>query len=167
MNLTLASYLVPAAFHRFQWHRFSGQGDSPVTYVYLGTPPVGRLQGDSSVLYVGKTEQPIDQRFAQATRTKNTPANSQSTNIRSSHIMRLLTQRGDQIELYFTLGLWVNLSAIQARDFGQVLQIWNKSHFLKFFPPSIGGTVDVSIEKYLLGHYMNEHLEVPPLNNSG
>jgi len=167
MTQQFVDYLVPLSFSRFQWHKFSGQEDASVTYIYLVTPPVSRLQGQSSILYIGKTEQAISKRFIQATRTKNTPGNSQATNIRSSHISQLLFDRGDKIELYFTHGLLFELSGKEANDFEHILQIWNKSHYLKFFKPDSNGNVDVSIEKYLLVEYSNIHLEVPPLNNAG
>ena len=106
----LAGYLIPPSFQRFQWHRYSGQNDASETYIYLISPPVNRLQEQSSVLYIGKNEQPISKRFGQEMRTRNTPGNSQAPNIRMSFISQLLLGRGDKIDLYFTYGLSFFLS---------------------------------------------------------
>jgi len=166
MTPPLAGLLVPPSFQRFQWHRYTEQDDASVTYIYTVAPPVSRLNGRSSVLYIGKTEQPISKRFAQETRTNNTPGNSQATNIRTSHISQLLLDRGDKISLYYTRSLSFDLLGREAEEFGRNLQTWNKSHFQRFFKPDSRGKVTVSIEKYLLVEYAKNYWEVPPLNNA-
>lgn len=156
---------LPDCFRRFRWERFSGQSTRDVTYFYAVTPEVARLRGKSSVLYIGQTENGIDVRYRQETATRNTPGNSQATNIRTTHVISTLRVGGAEIELFFTAGLSMDLAGVDARSYGELLETWNKNHFLKEFEPRPDGSIDVQIEKFLLAHYAAQHLEVPPLNN--
>jgi len=149
----------------FQWQKFSGQTSRHVTYFYTVSPPARRFRGESSVLYIGQTEKQINIRYKQETETNNTQGNSQATNIRTSHVIRFLQARGDKVELFFTEGIDMNLAKHQADAFGRLLQVWNKQHYLKKFTPRSDGTLEVEIEKFLLVHYADAHLEGPPLNN--
>ncbi len=167
MNQMLAGYSVPQAFLQFEWHKFAGQKVDCVTYMYLSSTPIPRLSGQSSVLYIGETEQFLGKRYKQETGTKNTAGNSQATNIRLSHVVQALLNRGDKIDLYFTPRLSFKISGSEVISFGNILKVWNKNLFLKSYVQDANGNVDLSIEKYLLSHYADAHWEVPPLNNSG
>jgi hypothetical protein len=167
MTTQLDGYLVPDSFRQFTWHKYVNQKDESVTYIYLIKPPIYRLRGQSSVLYIGKTEQPICKRYKQEMYTKNTLVNSQATNIRMSHVSQLLLNRNDKIEMFFTHNISFLLFGEKAKEFGNILQFWNKSHYQKFFIVDDNGNAEVSIEKYLITEYAKDHWEVPPLNNSG
>jgi len=166
MDLEFSTYQLPQSFNRFRWQRFSGQNSHFVTYIYLVKPSVCRLRGESSVLYVGKTKDSIAERYKKETQTRNTPGNSQATNLRLSHLIPLLRGRGDEIELYFTDGLSFPLPPAEAADFGKMLETWNKSHFRSKFKQDVNSIFQVEIETFLLIHYAAAHWEVPPLNNS-
>src|SRR5438046_2858351 len=104
MEFHIANLLLPECFGMFQWKMFSGQTSRKVTYFYAVSPPARRLHNDSSVLYIGQTENQINIRYRQETETNNTPGNSQATNIRTTNVIRLLRARGDQVALFFTEG---------------------------------------------------------------
>ena len=163
--MKIPELLLPNCFNQFQWIKFSGQTERNVTYFYAVSPPARRLRGDSSVLYIGRTENQINIRYKQETETNNTPGNSQATNIRTTHVIRSLRAHEDEVALFFTTGIKVKSLKHQVQAYGQLLQEWNKSHYLKEFKLNLDGTLDVEIEKFLLVHYTKEHLEVPPLNN--
>ena len=165
MNQQLAGYDVPPAFGRFDWCKFASQKTSSVTYIYLVTPAVKRLRGQSSVLYIGKTKGPIDKRYRQETKTKNTLRNSQATNIRLSFVIPALIQCNNRIDVFFTHGLTLSLAGCEVERFGEILQVWNKRHFLDHYKVN-NGIVELPIEKFLSVHYAEAHLEVPPLNNA-
>jgi hypothetical protein len=165
MATDLTGHVLPKCFDLFRWQAFAGQSIRDVTCFYAITPPAGRLRGRSSVLYIGQTTNAIDARYRQETETNNTLGNTQATNIRTSHVFRAIRARGDRIELYFTEGISFRLPKERVDQYGQLLEIWNKNHYVKHFKPNPDGSLDLEIERFLLSHCADEHLEVPPPNN--
>ena len=165
MKLDTTKYVLPGCFSMFRWHPFTGQRTRNVTYFYAVTPAVRRLRGESSVLYVGQTENEIAARYKQETETNNTPGNTQATNIRTSYVMRQLRAHGDHIDMFFTESISFVLPKEHVVSYGRLLETWNKNNFVKQFKPRPDGTLSCEIEKFLIANYADEHLEVPPLNN--
>lgn len=148
---------------RFEWVSYSGQMDSDVTYAFVMNRPVARLVGESDILYIGKTEQAIRVRYEQETRTKNSPRNTQQTNIRTSFVFEKLGL--ENVKCFYVKGLTVDLSGIDCDTFLEGLQTWDKKAFLALSERPVPPSLAVSLEKYLLVLYTSAHLEVPPLNN--
>ena len=148
----------------FDWIKYSGQQDRGVTYVFVAEKPTSRLRGNSDILYIGKTGNSIQTRYRQETQTRNTPGNTQMTNIRLTHVFRQLIHLGIGVTCYFTKGQTVNppLSPRRAEAFAQMLMTWDKRSYIASSPSEFANP---SIEKYLLVNYAEEHLELPPLNN--
>lgn len=148
---------------KFEWVLHEGQMDSGVTYVYVAKKPITRLVGSSDILYAGKTEQAMRVRYEQETKTKNSPRNTQQTNIRMTHI---LDKFGDKnYKCFFVKKLELKLSGTPMSAFLDKLKTWDKQFWLKLTDANVGGTLEVPIEKFLLVYYADEHLELPPLNN--
>lgn len=137
--------------------------DSGVTYIFLGSEEVPRLKGASDILYIGKTEQAIKVRFEQETRTKNSPKNTQQTNIRMTHILGQLG--AESYRCLYVKKLTVTLSEAEQKAFLEKLRTWDKQFFLKLTNQRLGEILEIPVEKYLLVQYADEHLELPPLNN--
>ena len=130
----------------------------------MNNSPIRCLKGDSDILYIGKTKQAIRSRFAQETRTNNTEGNTQLTNIRMTHVF-------SQLGLDNTKCFYVNkpdqmLSGDEKRDFVERLRTWDKGFYQKTAKGNPTEQTTVPFEKYLLVMYADEHLEVPPMNNS-
>ena len=148
---------------QFDWVPFDGQMDSGVTYVFVSDTEIPRMVGASDILYIGKTDQSIKVRFEQETRTKNSPRNTQQTNIRMTHILGKLGT--DHYRCFYTKNLEMRLPDLEQEEFIEKLKVWDKQFFLKLTDAHAGGNMTVPIEKYLLVGYTHEHLELPPLNN--
>ena len=148
---------------QFDWVPFSGQMDSDVTYAFVLNRPVPRLIGESDILYVGKTEQAIRVRYEQETRTKNSPKNTQQTNIRTTFVFDKIGL--ENVECYYVKALTTVLSGGVCDKFLEGLRTWDKKSFLALSENPRSPGLEVSLEKYLLVQYASEHLEVPPLNN--
>lgn len=148
---------------RFEWVAFSGQMDSDVTYAFVLNRPVARLVGESDILYIGKTEQAIRVRYEQETKTKNSPRNTQQTNIRTSFVFAEIGL--ENVKCFYVKALTVDLSGIDCDTFLERLKTWDKKVFLALSERPRSPSLAVSMEKYLLVRYTSEHLEVPPLNN--
>ena len=146
---------------QFDWIEYDGQMDSDVTYFFAAQEPVGRLRGRSDILYIGMTERAIRVRYEEETRTVNSPKNRQNTSIRTTHVYRALCL--DSPTCYYTKTLNVELNGTEKARFLNKLMNWDKRFFLK---QDELATLLVPLEKYLLVQYADEHLEVPPLNNS-
>lgn len=149
--------------NRFAWIFYDGQRDNDVTYIFVASTPIPRLAGASDILYIGKTEQPISKRFKQETSTKNSPKNTQQTNIRMTHIFSKIGLSG--CKLFYIPELYFKLYGREIDEFIEKLKIWDKQFYLKHLKGQEGATIIVPAEKYLLANYADEHLEVPPLNN--
>lgn len=148
----------------FKWIRFSNQTDKNVTYIYVIDRQINRFIGSSDILYVGKTKQPINKRYNQQINANNTPGNTQSTNIRLTHIFGSIGL--SNCECYYTCQMDYILPRPIQNGFLKELETWDKNHYLKVKPPTPNTRVTVSLEKYFLVKYAVDHLEVPPLNNS-
>ena len=148
---------------RFKWVPYSGQMDSGVTYAFVLNRPVARLIGESDILYIGKTEQGIRVRYEQETRTKNSPGNTQQTNIRTSFVFDKIGLAN--VKCFYVKALTADLSGIDCDSFLEGLRTWDKKAFLALSERPRTPSLTVSLEKYLLVRYTAEHLEVPPLNN--
>lgn len=146
----------------FPWVRYAGQMDSDVTYAYVYNQPVSRLRGESDILYIGKTEQAIRVRFEQETRTRNSPGNTQQTNIRTTFILEKLGLAN--VSLHYVRSLSITLDEANGSAFLQALRTWDKRSYMAL-AEAAARTPEVSLEKYLLVRYASDHLEVPPLNN--
>lgn len=147
----------------FQWIRFSNQTDTNVTYIYVTDRRINRLIGSSDILYVGKTKQPIKKRYKQQINANNTPGNTQSTNIRLTHIFGSINLRN--CTCYYTRQMTYALPSSQQNQFLNKLQTWDKRYYRKA-TQTPNAPVNISLEKYLLVQYADDHLELPPLNNS-
>lgn len=148
---------------RFDWHEYSGQMDSNVTYFFRAPSSISRLLGESDIFYIGKTEQGIRTRYEQETRTINSPKNTQQTNIRTTYIYQRLGLSAPKC--YFTKSLDMSLFGDECSVFLAKLRTWDKKFYLGLEVNSDRNQVVVPVEKYLLVSYADEHLEVPPLNN--
>ena len=148
---------------QFDWVPFSGQMDSGVTYAFVLNRTVERLIGKSDILYIGKTEQAIRVRYEQETRTKNSPRNTQQTNIRTTFVFSKIGL--ENVECYYVKALTTVLSGRFCDEFLEGLRTWDKKSFLAVSEHPRSPGLEVSLEKYLLVRYVSEHLEVPPLNN--
>ena len=146
------------------WIPFSEQMDRNVTYVWVKNSSIRRLSGESDILYIGKTEQAVRSRFVQETRTNNTPNNSQLTNIRMTHVFRKIGLENS--ECFFIRKLDKNLAEDEKRDFLERLRTWDKGFYLKIAKANPTQQITIPFEKYLLVMYADDHLEVPPMNNS-
>lgn len=151
------------ASKRFDWVRYSGEMTSGVTYAYVLNRPVPRLRGESDILYIGKTSQAIRVRFEQETRTKNSPGNTQQTNIRTTHILATLGL--ENVQLYFVRSLEIELSDADLTKYLTGLETWDKKSFISASALPRSEQRKPSLEKALLVSYAVDHLEVPPLNN--
>jgi hypothetical protein len=144
--------------NQYQWVEYRGQDTRDVTYIFVLNQRVPRLKGQSDILYIGETQQPIARRYAQETDCTNTPGNTQQTNIRLTHVFRQLNLAN--VTCYFTTEMHLQ---IQYNDpFLRQLEIWDKKYFLGV---TQNNPVVISLEKYLIVRYAVDHLEVPPLNN--
>jgi hypothetical protein len=148
---------------RFEWVLYSGQMDSDVTYTFGLNRPVTRLVSESDILYIGKTEQAIKIRYEQETRTKNSPRNTQQTNIRTSFVFEKIGLAN--VKCYYVRSLTANLTGAEWAEFLEGLRTWDKKAFLTLSESPKAALDEVSLEKFLLVRYAKEHLEVPPLNN--
>jgi len=148
---------------RFDWVPFSGQMDSDVTYAFVLNRPIARLIGESDLLYIGKTEQAIRVRYEQETRTKNSPKNTQQTNIRTTFVFDKIGL--ENVGCCYVKALTTVLSGGVCDEFLEGLRTWDKKSFLALSVHPRSPGLEVSLEKYLLVQYASEHLEVPPLNN--
>lgn len=148
----------------FKWIRFSNQTDKNVTYIYVIDRDIHRLIGSSDILYVGKTEQSIAKRYKQETNTRNTPGNSQSTNIRLTHIFGSIGLRN--CECYYTCQMHYALPQPVQNGFLKELETWDKKYYRQVKPETPNVRVNVPLEKYILVKYAVDHLELPPMNNS-
>jgi hypothetical protein len=148
---------------QFDWVPFSGQMDSDVTYAFVLNRAVARLIGESDILYIGKTEQAIRARYEQETRTKNSPKNTQQTNIRTTFVFDKIGL--ENVACYYIKALTTVLSGGVCDEFLERLRTWDKKSFLALSERPRSPGLGVSLEKYLLVQYASEHLEVPPLNN--
>lgn len=147
--------------NKFNWLHYQGQRDENVTYIFVSRKPVCRLKGYSDILYIGKTEKPIATRYEQETNTNNTPWNTQSTNIRMTHVFK--EYGSENYCCYFVNDLnHPGLTPDERRNFLTKLKTWDKNFYLKIN----GDDTQIPIEKYLLVCYAAEHLEIPPMNNS-
>ncbi|MGH8400006.1 MAG: hypothetical protein ACRESU_02790 [Gammaproteobacteria bacterium] len=152
-----------SASTRFEWVKYSSQMDSDVTYVYVLNRLVPRLRGESDILYIGKTSQAIRVRFEQETRTRNSPGNTQQTNIRTTHILGALGL--ENVQLYYVRALEVELSDAELSKYMNGLETWDKKSFISASALLQAKQRKPSLEKVLLVSYAADHLEVPPLNN--
>lgn len=148
---------------QFDWHEYSGQTDSDVTYFFRAPRSINRLRGESDIFYIGKTEQSIRMRYEQETRTINSPKNTQQTNIRTTYIYQQLEIPNPTC--YFTKSLVMRLSEYECSVFLEKLKTWDKKFFLGLGVAPHQNRIVIPVEKYLLISYADEHLEVPPLNN--
>ena len=148
---------------RFQWHTYAGQMDSDVTYMFVLNQPVGRLAGSSDILYIGKTEQSIRARYEQETKTKNSPGNTQQTNIRTTFVFGKIGL--DRVRCYYVKNLTFSPSDTERETFMDTLRTWDKKSFIALSERARLPALEVSLEKYLLVRYASEHFEVPPMNN--
>lgn len=148
-------------FEWVEWVEFFGQSDRGVTYVFVSPKPIARLRGESDILYIGETNREIRRRIKEETETNNTDTNTQYTNIRTTHVFRQLRQIGTSAKCYFVQRQSMHLSSKVALPFAEKLRTWDKSTYIN--RPDWSRP---SIEKYLLVTYADEHLELPPLNNS-
>ena len=110
--------------------------------------------------YIGETNNSIRTRYSQETETGNTGWNTQNTNIRTTHVFRELRQSGAAVACYFVKGQKVRLHSEFSETFARKLQTWDKRTFVQMHDYS-----RVHLEKFLLGTYADEHLELPPLNH--
>lgn len=149
--------------NRFEWVSYSGQTDCYVTYAYVLNRPVARLVGESDILYFGKTEQAIRDRCKQETRTKNSPRNTQQTNIRTTFVLGEIGLK--HVKCFYVRELRETLSGTDCERFLEGLRTWDKKAFLALSDERRSPDLNVSLEKYLLVTYASEHLELPPLNN--
>lgn len=165
MDELVKAYALSGPIAGFRWHRFSGQDDRNVTYIYLSSPPIPRVRGESPILYVGKTTMSIARRVHDETHTNNTPGNTQNTNIRLSTVIAELVRLGHTVDTYFTEGLMFSPPSDEHRAVMEILRVWDKRAWTEC---ARGGSAisDFAIEKYLLCHYAAVHLELPPLNSS-
>ena len=147
---------------RFHWTPYEGQTDSKITYVYVRKSPIRRLAGDSDILYIGTTDRAIRERFSAQTSTNNTEGSTQNTNIRLNHVFKNLGL--ENFNCFFIRQSYENLAENEKSDFMERLRTWDK----KFYRSITQGnpTKPIPFEKYLLVTYADEHLEVPPMNNS-
>ncbi len=147
----------------YNWIEYSDQKDKNVTYVFVLNEMVGRLFGDSDILYIGKTKMPICKRYNEEINSNNTPGNTQGTNIRTTHIFKQLNLQ--KVKCYYTNTFIDRLSGFKMKRFLKDCQTWDKKCFLQFNENQQNQSLDVPLEKYLLIRYASEHLEVPPMNN--
>jgi len=148
---------------QFEWIPFSGQMDRNVTYLFVFNGPVARLVGESDILYIGETKQPISNRYKQETQTKNSQGNTQQTNIRTSFVFNKIGLTN--VKCYYMRALTVDLKEEEWAKFLGELRTWDKKTFLKLSISAPAHAFQASLEKYLLVRYSAEHLEVPPMNN--
>jgi hypothetical protein len=148
---------------QFPWIMFDGQSDQNVSYIFVASTPITRLAGVSDILYVGKTEQPISKRYKQETNTKNSPKNTQQTNIRMTHIFSKIGL--GTCKCFYVQDLDMVLDSTTAEIFIENLKTWDKQFYLKNVQEQGAGSITIPVEKYLLVNYAAEHLELPPLNN--
>lgn len=146
--------------HELSWKEYSKQDEAGVTYVYVSPVPLARLKGESDILYIGYTDRSVRFRYREETETNNTGKNTQSTNIRTTHIFRQLKRMGLEATFYFVKGKNLQLGESEAAEFANLLQTWDKRAYTEF-----SDFREPSLEKYLLVRYASEHLELPPLNN--
>ena len=148
----------------FSWIKYSAQQDREVTYIFVAEKPIFRLRGKSDILYIGKTDNSIQTRYRQETQTRNTPGNTQMTNIRLTYAFHQLRLMGVEAICYFTKGHIVSppLSSRRSEAFSQMVRTWDKRSFNNSNQSDFNSPI---IEKYLLVNYAEEHLELPPLNN--
>jgi hypothetical protein len=165
MNEPITAYSLPGPVDRFPWRQFAGQEDRVVTYVYVTRPAVPRMRGESSILYIGQTEQSIAKRVDQEMRARNTVGNTQNTNIRMSAVLSELQRARHSIATYFTPGLTFTPSAAELETVLSILQVWDKRAWVQFTQRQPAAQ-EFEIEKFLLCHYAVVHLELPPLNNA-
>ena len=151
------------------WISYQGQMDSNVTYVYVKDLPFRRLQGESDILYIrktkrGKTNQNIRSRYKGGTRTNNTEGNDQNTNIRLTHVFGKLGL--ENCRCFYAQNLDMTLSDANRGDFLERLRTWDKRAYLEIARGIPNQETAIPLEKYLLVMYANDHLELPPMNNS-
>lgn len=146
----------------FQFEEFCNQETENVTYVINYAKEIKRLNGSSDILYIGRTEQSIKKRFHQETSTRNSRWNTQQTNIRTTYIYSKIGL--ENISCFFCNGLSINLNDECQKSFLEKCMYWDKKYYLQRIEQPDAG-LNISLEKYLLVTYSDEHLEVPPLNN--
>ena len=148
--------------NKFRWLKYDEQIDKSVTYIFVSQKRICRLKGYSDILYIGKTKQSIKKRYKQEIVSINTNGNSQSTNLRITHI---LSEYGlNNCCCYFTKTLSTRLTQNERTNFLSKLKIWDKRFYLNNYNNIVNRNV-IPLEKYLLILYSHEHLELPPMNN--
>lgn len=147
--------------HYLPWTKFTGQADDQVTYIYVSTKKIARLEGSSDILYIGKTKKPIDKRINAEISSNNSQGNTQVTNIRITHIIKEKIR--EDYAIYFTKCLEKKLMGDDLEKFLKKLKVWDKNYFKSIKEGKCD--IEISIEKILLVEYASEHLELPPLNN--
>ena len=146
------------------WVEYSGQRDRSVTYIFVASKPIARLRGESDILYIGKTDGEIRKRFKDETENNNTPKNTQATNIRMTHVFRQLNLAGISYTCFFVEKTTLHLPSEIERTFAEKLRTWDKNAYVRM--TRMADFSMPTMEKYLLITYADEHLELPPLNNS-
>ena len=143
------------------WIRYRGQTNRQVIYVFVASNPIIRLRGQSDILYVGRTSGSIRKRFNEETATNNTSGNTQNTNIRTTYIFGKMKELRIDSKCYFTQQDILHLTSRDASTFSDKMRTWDKRAYR-----NTSDFAKPNIEKYILINYANEHLELPPLNNS-
>ena len=133
------------------WKRFRDQEDEGVTYVYVAERPLRRLRGTSDILYIGRTTGSIKLRVQQQTTTAPLERGG-GTNSRLTHVLNQL--RGWRC--FYVDGSRWPLSPSDRREFNGLMDIFTARQ----------RGFRLTLEKYLLVYYFDEHLELPPLNNA-
>lgn len=146
--------------NRISFINYNSQNDSNVTYCFVYNESISRLKGESDILYIGKTEQPIKKRYFQETNTQFSEKNSQKTNIRTTYIYEKIGL--ENVSCFYTKSLTIKLSAEELKLFLENLKAFDIQYRNLILEQK---TNEVDLEKYLLVSYGAEHLELPPLNN--
>ena len=149
-------------FQRFTCHQYDGQHDTGLTYFFVSTSSIHRLRGESDILYIGKTKASIRNRYLAETATKNTLGCDQNTNIRTTHVYSIICPKGPRC--FYIKEMFLTIEGDDKNLFFEKLKIWDKRYFNELHKDD--ARVILPLEKYLLVMFADEHLEVPPLNNS-
>ncbi len=148
---------------QFNWLLFNNQTDCAVTYIHVLNQPISRLVGSSDILYIGETQNSISGRYNKEIKTRNTPKNTQLTNIRLTHIFNKINIQN--CTCYYVCQREYLLSSYQKIKFLDDLRTWDKKFYLQTIKMIQNDTLKVPLEKYLLVKYAADHLEAPPMNN--
>jgi hypothetical protein len=158
-----------------QWQQYvhpNAAAGPHVTYLYVLDRALGRVSGNSDILYIGETTNGLHQRYYQEVRQPDPWANGivlnggteQQTNIRLRHLHAQLN--GPQhITVWYTPIINMPLPADWA-DHKAALMHWHRNLFKVYHQQELNGLEpQVNLEQYLLVKYASEHLELPPWNN--